>query len=61
VANAYKNLIGKHVRKRPLRRHRRGWEDNIDMVLKETGYEGVDWIHLDQKKVKWWTRENDNE
>jgi hypothetical protein len=25
-------------------RHR--WEDNIKMDMKETGWEGMDWIHL---------------
>jgi hypothetical protein len=29
--NAYKILIGKHERKRPLARPRCGWEDNIIM------------------------------
>jgi hypothetical protein len=24
------------------------------MDLKGTGYEGVDWIHLDQEGVHWW-------
>jgi hypothetical protein len=32
--------------KRPLGRPRHRWEDNIKMDLRETGLEGVDWIHL---------------
>jgi hypothetical protein len=26
------------------------WEDNIRMNLRETGWEGVDWIHLAQDR-----------
>ena len=37
-----------------LERRRRKWKDNIKMGLKETGWEGVDWIHLDQDRNKWW-------
>jgi hypothetical protein len=33
--------------KRPLGRHRRRWEDNIRMDLREIG---LDWIHLDQDR-----------
>jgi hypothetical protein len=32
---------------------RRGWEDNIRMNLRETGLDGVDWIHLAQVGVQW--------
>jgi hypothetical protein len=28
------------------------------MNLKETGYEGVDWINLDQNGDQWWTLMN---
>jgi len=44
--NAYKILVGKPEGKRPRGRHRRIWEDNIRMNVKETGWEGVDWIIL---------------
>jgi hypothetical protein len=44
--NAYKILVGKPEGKRPSGRHRRIWEDNIRMNVKETGWEGVDWIIL---------------
>jgi hypothetical protein len=33
--NAYRILVGKPERKRPLRRPRRMWEDNIKMDLRE--------------------------
>jgi hypothetical protein len=32
--------------KRPLKRPRRGWEDNIKMDLREIGWGGMDWIDL---------------
>jgi hypothetical protein len=36
-----------------LSRTRRRWEDNINMDLKEIGWEGVDWIHLAQDRDRW--------
>jgi hypothetical protein len=39
--------------KRPLRRLRHRWEDNIRMYLRETGWEGMDWIHLAQNRGQW--------
>jgi len=39
--------------KRPIRRPRRRWEDNIKMGLQEVGYGGVDWIELVQDR-DWW-------
>jgi hypothetical protein len=44
----YKMLVGKPDGKRPLRRHRCRWENNIKMDLKVIGWEDVDWIHLAQ-------------
>ena len=29
-------------------------EDNIKITVKDTGYEGVDWIHLAHDRYKWW-------
>jgi len=29
------------------------WEDNIRMDLLETGWEGVDWMHLSQCTCQW--------
>jgi hypothetical protein len=34
---AYRALVGKPEGRRPLGRHRRRWEDNIKMDLRETG------------------------
>jgi len=41
-------LVGKPERKRPLRRTRRRWKDNINMHLQEVGCRGMDWIELAQ-------------
>jgi len=46
-------LVGKPERKRPLRTSMRRWEDNIRMDLRETGWKGVDWMHLAQDRDKW--------
>jgi len=47
-----KILVGKPEGKRPLGRRRRRWED-IRMDLRETGWEGVDWLHLNQDRRHW--------
>jgi hypothetical protein len=39
-------LVGKPDGKRSLGRHRRRWEDNIKMDLRETGLEFVNCIHM---------------
>jgi len=41
---AYRVLVGKPERKRPLGRRRRRWEGNNKMDLHEVGYGGMDWI-----------------
>jgi hypothetical protein len=53
MRNAYKILVGKAEGKRHLGRPTRSWEDNIRMNRRETGKEGVDWIHLAQDKDQW--------
>jgi len=42
----YRALVGKPEGKRPLGRHRRGWEDNIKRDFQEVGCGGMDWIEL---------------
>jgi hypothetical protein len=42
---AYKIVVRKPHGKRLLKKPRRRWEDNIEMVLNGTGWDGVDWIH----------------
>jgi hypothetical protein len=51
--NAYRLLVGKPEGKRPLRRPRRRWVDNIKKGLLVIGWGGVDWIGLAQDKDKW--------
>jgi hypothetical protein len=46
-------LVGKPDGKRPLRRIRYRWEDNIKIALREIGWEGVDWMHLAQNRDQW--------
>jgi hypothetical protein len=42
--NAYRILVGKTERKRPLGRPRRRWVDNIKLDLREVG--GMVWMGL---------------
>jgi hypothetical protein len=44
MRNAYTILFGEPERRRPLRRPRRRWEENIGMDLREMGWEGMDWM-----------------
>jgi len=46
----YGVLVGKPERKRPLRRPRRRWVDNIRMDLQEEGCGYMDWIGLAQDR-----------
>ena len=47
---AYKVLAERLERKRPLERHRHGWEDNVKMDLQDVGRGGMDWLDLAQDK-----------
>ncbi|KAJ4446526.1 hypothetical protein ANN_13222 [Periplaneta americana] len=51
--NAYRVLGGMPDGKRPLGRPRRRWEDNIEMDLREVGYDYRDWINLAQDRDQW--------
>jgi hypothetical protein len=53
MRSAYSILVGKPEGKRPLRRPRRKWEDNIRISFRFIGWEVVDWIHLAQNMVQW--------
>jgi hypothetical protein len=48
MRNVHKIVDGKPEGKRPLKRPRCTWEDNIRMDLIEVFSEGMDWIHLVQ-------------
>jgi hypothetical protein len=51
--NAYRLLVGKPDRKRPLGRPRHRWVDNIRMDLGEVGWGNVDWIGLSKDRNRW--------
>jgi hypothetical protein len=46
-------LVGRPEGKRPLRKPRRRWEDNIKMDLREIGIDGANRIQLAQDRVQW--------
>jgi hypothetical protein len=49
---AYRILVGRPDERRPLRRPRLRWEDNIKMGLQEVGWD-MDWIELAQDRDRW--------
>jgi hypothetical protein len=49
----YRVLVGKPEGKRPLRRPRSSWKDNITMDVHEVGCEDVDWIELTHDRNRW--------
>jgi hypothetical protein len=51
--NAYRKLVGKPEGKRPLRRPRRRWVDNIKIDIREIGSDGMDWIDMAQDRDQW--------
>jgi hypothetical protein len=51
--DAYRILVGNAEGKRLLGRPRRRWVDNIKMDLRETGWDGMDWIDLAQDRDQW--------
>jgi hypothetical protein len=53
LTQAYNIVDGKSGGKRLLEIPGRKWENTIRMDIRETGYEGVDWIQLAQDRVKW--------
>jgi hypothetical protein len=56
--SVYEVSIGKPEGNRPLGRQRHRWDENIETDFKETEWECVDWIHLDQEKDQWWASVN---
>jgi hypothetical protein len=51
--NVYRLLVGKPEGKRPLRRPRHRWIDNIKIDLLEIGVNVVAWIGLAQDRYRW--------
>jgi hypothetical protein len=51
---AYRFLVWKNEGKRPLRRPRHRWEDNIIMAPLEVGWgRGMEWTDLAQDRERW--------
>jgi hypothetical protein len=48
--NAYKVLEEEPKGKRPLRRRRHRWVHNIEIDLRVTGWDGVDWVDVAQNR-----------
>jgi hypothetical protein len=51
--NAYRILVGKPERKRPLRRPRSRWVDIIKTNLEEIEWDGMDWVDLARDRDQW--------
>jgi hypothetical protein len=51
--DVYRVLVGRPEGKRPLRRPRHRWEDNIKLDVREIGIDGTNWIRLAQDRVHW--------
>jgi hypothetical protein len=55
----YQTSVGNPVGKRQSGRPSRRWENNnIRMDVKETGWEGVNWILVAQDRGQWWALMN---
>jgi hypothetical protein len=48
-----KILVAKAEGKRPLGRPRRRWVDNIELDLREIGWDGMDWIYVAEDRDQW--------
>jgi hypothetical protein len=51
--NAYRISVGQLEGKRPLGRPRRRPVDNVKIDLRETGWDGIDWIDVAQDRDQW--------
>jgi hypothetical protein len=49
----YRVWMGKPEGKRPLRRPKSRWENNIKMDLQEVGYRGTECVDLAQDRDRW--------
>jgi len=54
MRSEYSFLVGKPEGKKPPGRTKCRLKDNIRKDLRETGREGVGWIHLSQDRDHWW-------
>jgi hypothetical protein len=55
MRNSYNILVEKPEGNRQLGIHRRRWEGNIRLDLREMGWEDVDLMHLAQERNQRWT------
>jgi hypothetical protein len=46
-------LVGKPEGKRPIRRPRRRWQENIEKDRREIEWGSMDWIYLPQDRDQW--------
>jgi hypothetical protein len=46
-------LVGKPEGRRPLERPRSRWLDNVEIDLREAGWDDMDWIDLAQDSDQW--------
>jgi len=51
---AHRIWVGRPEEKKPLERHKCGWEDNIKIVLQDVGRGGVDGIDVAEDRDRWW-------
>jgi hypothetical protein len=58
IRSANKVLVGKPYGTGPFRRPKHRWKHSIKPHLKETGWEGIDWINLTQYRDWWWALVN---
>jgi hypothetical protein len=56
--SVYRVLVRRTEGKRPLRRPKCGWKDNIKLDLVEIEIDGSNWIRLAQDMVQWWAFAN---
>jgi hypothetical protein len=50
MRSVHRNMVVNSTGKKSLVRPRYSWEDNNKMDLRESGFGGVEWIHLAQHK-----------
>jgi hypothetical protein len=53
MRGVFRILVGKTDGKRPLRRPRSRWGDNIKMDLQKVGFGFMDWIEVAQDRDRW--------
>jgi hypothetical protein len=54
MRNTHKIVVGKPEGKKPLKKPRRRWEDNIKIDIREIGSKSVDRNHRGRDRYRWW-------